>query len=49
MRLVEWLQYAPLLIFLLPFWLFSRLLRKRQKERRGCGDYDETWTKGYYQ
>jgi hypothetical protein len=48
MRFVEWLQYAAWLILFFPFWLFGRLLRRRQKERRGYGDYNETWQKGYH-
>lgn len=33
MWLTEWLPYTALLLLLLPFWLFDRLLRKRRREK----------------
>jgi hypothetical protein len=48
MRFTDWLPYIALLVLFLPFWLFDRLLKKRQRRQRGYGDYDETWTKGYF-
>ncbi|HTU23096.1 MAG TPA: hypothetical protein VMG10_33985 [Gemmataceae bacterium] len=38
MRFSDWLPYTALLLLFLPFWLFARLLKKRQKEQRGYGD-----------
>ncbi|HEY7329103.1 MAG TPA: hypothetical protein VH592_15785 [Gemmataceae bacterium] len=38
MRLTEWLPYTALLLLLLPFWLFDRLLRKRRREQKGYGN-----------
>jgi hypothetical protein len=38
MRFMDWLPYAVLLLLFLPFWLFDRLLKKRQREQRGYGD-----------
>jgi hypothetical protein len=40
MRSEGWLQYVGWLLLFLPFWLFDRLLKKRQREQRGYGqDY----------
>lgn len=38
MRFTDGLPYTVLLLLFLPFWLFDRLLKKRQKEQRGYGD-----------
>lgn len=48
MRFADWLPYTALLLLFLPFWLFARLLKKRQREQRGYGDYSEAYDQGYF-